>query len=513
MEPETKAESLQNEEPGELQQAGRPVESRRQPGWTALLLRTAGMRAAVLPISGACALTTAGLTVHYAGVLAFGFITMIAQLQIALPFADLGLGAAVARAVARASKGQQSIEEVRLLVRRTALVLAGVGFIGASVVTLIGVFGWWSDFFRVPESLAPQVDLVMSLVLSIFFLGLPLGLAARVLVGRDRSDLLVLLGLIPPAGNLVAVLVLGHLGVPPVWLAVGLPLATLSFVGICASLAFLHPGIGLRGLYAAQDAAEPEGIEKMLDSGPQEPFFATVRRILIGGLPVLLAMAGLALSEQHGRLVLARIAAWVDVSEYAMALQLYLPIYSVLFMSAMVLWPRFAVGVDVALWRRANLVLLGLGSGAALGFALFARPMSHLVTGGNLVPSWGVVLGMAAALVAQSIHLTQANLFTDRQGFWRQAAMNSALLVLVVPGTVLGVQLGLGAAAPGISMAAGVMLAQVVPGLYMAHRAVSRPHPDTSHPDPEPAPSQRQTVPAKGTHRESSVPQPARPYS
>ena len=527
MEPRTKSETEQYELPGQPGPGVQPdqpeepnqhVESVKQRGWTALLLRTAGLRAAVLPISGACALTTAGLTVHYAGVLAFGFITMIAQLQIALPFADLGLGAAVARAVARASKGQQSIEEVRLLVRRTALVLAGVGILGATIATLIGVLGWWSDFFRVPESLAPQVDLVMSLVLSIFFLGLPLGLAARVLVGRDRSDLLVLLGLIPPAGNLVAVLVLGHLGVPPVWLAVGLPVATLSFVGICASLAFLHPRIGLRGLYAAADVAEQHGSgqhrsEHMLNSAGHEPFFATVRRILLGGLPVLLAMAGLALSEQHGRLVLARIATSVDVSEYAMALQLYLPIYSVLFMSAMVLWPRFAVGVDVALWRRANLVLLGLGSAAALGFAIFARPMSQLVTAGNLVPSWGVVLGMAAALVAQSIHLTQANLFTDRQGFWRQAAMNSTLLVLVIPGTVLGVQLGLGAAAPGISMAVGVMLAQVIPGLYMTHRAVSRAHPHTSHPDPEPAPSQRQTVPAKGTHRESSVPQPLAPHS
>ncbi|GAA1143239.1 lipopolysaccharide biosynthesis protein [Nesterenkonia lutea] len=473
-----------------------------------MLLRTAGMRAAVLPISGICALTSAGLTVQYAGVLAFGFIIMIAQLQIALPFADLGLGAAVARAVARAGKGHQSVAEVRILIRRTALVLGAVGISGATAATLAGVFGLWSSFFRVPDGLGPQVDLVMSLVLCIFFLGLPMGLAARVLVGRDRSDLLVLLGLIPPVGNLLAVLILIEVGVAPIWLAVGLPVSTVTYVAICASLAFLHPRIGVRGLYADQAGGQPPR-----SAEPDERFLIAVRLILIGGLPVLLSMAGRALSEQHGRLVLARVATAADVSEYAMALQLYMPIYSVLFMSAMVLWPRFAVKPDVALWRRANAIFLGLGLSAALGFALLARPVSDLVTGGDLVPSWGVVLGMAAALVAQSIHLTQTNLFTDRRGFWLQAAMSSTLLALVIPGTILGVQLGLGAAAPGISLAAGVIVAQAIPGLIMAHRLVSRPPQDAVPPNAESAPTQRPPVPAKGDHRESPVLQPARSRS
>ncbi len=484
-----------------------------------MLLRTAGLRAAVLPISGAFALTSAGLTVHYAGALAYGFITMIAQLQIALPFADLGLGAAVARAVARASDGKQAVQEIRILVRRTALVLAVVGLLGATTATLAGVFGLWSIIFDVPETLAPRVDLVMSMVLSIFFLSLPLGLAARTLVGRDRSDLLVLLGLVPPGGNLLMILLLGELGVPPAWLAVGLAVSTLTFVSICSYLAFLHPRIGLRGLYAEQEAAQQElgarsttGDEE-LSSGnglEQERFFSTVRRILLGGLPVLIAMAGLALSEQHGRVLLASIASPSDLSEYAIALQMYLPIYSVLFMSATVLWPRFAVNPEPGLWRRANLMLIGLGSAAALGFGLLARPVATLVTGGEITPSWAVVLGMAAALVAQSVHLTQANLFTDRQGFWRQAAMSSTLLILVVSGTVLGVSLGLGAAAPGISMACGVLLAQAIPGLLMAHRLVHRVSPDSPLPDPEHAPAQSPTVQEKGEHRESLVPQSSR---
>ena len=449
-----------------------------------MFVRTAGLRIAVLPISALCALTTAGLTVHYAGVLAFGFITLVAQLQLALPFADLGMGAAVARAAARADGSPQSMREVRTLIRRTAALLAAVGLLGAAAAALSGVYGFWSRVFDVPAALAPEVDLVMSLVLGVFFLSLPLGLAERVLVGRDRSDVLVLLGLLPSVGNLLAVLALGQLGVPVAWLALGLPLSTLGFLSVCGYLAFLHPRIGIRGIPAPlerPETASASGLHRRSDPTDTRrrrreiAESTSMRLILLGGLPVLLATAGMVLSEQHGRLVLAAAADPLDLSEYAIALQLYMPIYSVFYMAATVLWPRFAVDPSPELWRRANLLLTGLGLGAALGYIVFARPVAGLVTGGSLVPSWGVVLGLGAALVAQAAHLTQVNLFTDRRGFWRQAGMSLTLLLLVVPGTLIGIQLGLGAAAPGISMALGVLIAQVIPGLLMASRLVRRP--------------------------------------
>ncbi|WP_241478093.1 lipopolysaccharide biosynthesis protein [Nesterenkonia sp. AY15] len=466
--------------------------------WTAMFARTAGLRIAVLPISALCALTTAGLTVHYAGVLAFGFITLVAQLQLALPFADLGMGAAVARAVARVDGSARAAEEVRTLIRRTALLLLAVGLLGATAAALSGVYGFWSRVFEVPETLAPQVDLVMSLVLGVFFLSLPLGIAERVLVGRDRSDVLVLLGLLPSVGNVLVVYALGQLGVPVAWLALGLPLSTLGFLGVCGYLAFLHPRIGIRTILIPERSANENPVDGCPvpaehDERREEIAEGTsIRLILLGGLPVLLATAGMVLSEQHGRLVLASAATALDLSEYAIALQLYMPIYSVLYMAATVLWPRFAVDPSPQLWRRANLLLTGLGACAALGFIIFARPVAGLVTGGALVPSWGVVLGLGAALVAQAAHLTQTNLFTDRRGFWRQAAMSLVLLILVVPGTLFGIQLGLGPAAPGVSMALGVTLAQVIPGLLMASRLVR--HPRTEAPaappatDPAPAP-------------------------
>lgn len=68
--------------------------------WLTVLARTAALRLCALPVTAVCVFASASMTIHYAGASAFGFVSMIAQLQLALPFADLGLGAAVARAAA-----------------------------------------------------------------------------------------------------------------------------------------------------------------------------------------------------------------------------------------------------------------------------------------------------------------------------------------------------------------------------------------------------------------------------
>ncbi|WP_139827767.1 hypothetical protein [Nesterenkonia sp. PF2B19] len=83
--------------------------------WAAAFLRTAGLRIAVLPVAAALTLTSAGFTMHFAGAAAFGFIVLVAQLRMALPFADLGLGAAVSRAVARAGESPAARREAAAL--------------------------------------------------------------------------------------------------------------------------------------------------------------------------------------------------------------------------------------------------------------------------------------------------------------------------------------------------------------------------------------------------------------
>lgn len=459
--------------------------------WLRVLLRTAGLRAAVLPISALCSLATSALIIQHTGAAAFGIISMVAQLQLALPFADLGMGAAVARAAARADRSAAEARLLRVLLGRTALLLVGVGTTGAALVVLAGTLGLYSRVLDVPAELESQLDAVVSTVLVLFLLSLPLGLSERILLGRDRTDLLVLCGLVPTVGNLTVVAVLTRTDVPAPWLALGLPVSTVLVLVLCCLLALLHPRSGIAGLL--RSARGP------VEDGPRSPSSGGV---LVAALPVLVAMAGTVLAEQHGRAVLAAVSTPLAVSEYAIALQLYMPAYSVLYMAAGVFWPRFAVRLDARLWRRANAALMAMGIAAAAALVVLTRPVARWVSGGELVPPWLLVLGLAAAMVAQSAHLTQLNLLTDPSGYVRLAAMAAALLLLVVPGTILGVRLGLGSAAPAVSMACGVAVAQVGPGLLVARRRVAAAARTTA---PETEAARPRTTPTPSTARSSSA--------
>lgn len=419
--------------------------------WVKLLLRTAGLRLCVLPVSAGLALVTAAITFQHAGVAAFGMITMVAQLQLALPFADLGMGAAVTRAVARAEQSPQHRRHAEALIRRTATLLAVIGAVGASGAALAGAAGIWSSWFVLPAELAADFDLVASTVLVMFFLGLPFGLSERILVGQDRASLLVVLGVILGAVNVAVAGTVATLGLPPMWLAAGLPVGSLVFLAACTAAALKRWG----RIRWHDDYSVPVGT------------------ILAGGLPVVLATAGMVLAEQHGRIVLAQVGTHEVVSEYALGLYLYMPVYSILYMSAAVLWPRFARNLDPRLWRQANLALLILGLGAAAGYLAFARPLSHLVSDGELVLSWPVVACFCLVFIAQSGHLVQENLLTDVRGFRMQAAMSVSLLVLVVPLTIIVYGITGSPGAPALSLACGVVVAQVLPGRMLARRALA----------------------------------------
>lgn len=418
--------------------------------WAKPLLRTAGLRLCVLPISAGLALLTAAITFQSAGVAAFGLITMVAQLQLALPFADLGMGAAVTRAVARAEKSPHQRRHAEALIRRTFTLLAAIGTTGAIGAACAGAAGVWSSWFVLPPELAGDFDFVVSTVLVMFFLGLPFGISERILIGQDRASLLVVLGLILGVANVSVAATVAGLGLPPMWLATGLPVGSAVFLAICTAAALTRWG--------------------SLNWGDHHT--VPVRTILRGGMPVVLTVAGTVLAEQHGRVVLAQLVPPEVVSEYALGLYLYMPVYSILYMGATVLWPRFAKNPDPHLWRQSNLVLLGLGLGAAAGYLVFARPLSGLVSGGEMVLPWPVVLCFCLVFIAQSGHLVQENLLTDVWGFTRQAVMSVMLLVLVVPLTVLGAALGAGAAAPAISLACGVVITQVIPGRILARRVL-----------------------------------------
>jgi hypothetical protein len=284
--------------------------------WLQSLVRTAGARLLAMPVTALLSVLTAAVAIRYTGAENYGYISLVAQLTMLLPFADLGLGAAVTRAVAQAKNDPSKAAFAVAIVNRSMRILLVVGVTGGFVSCVVGVNGGWSSLFNVPADLANGTDLSTSAVLTIFFLLLPLAISQRVLIGLDRSALLVVLGLVPPLLNLVTVSALISLQAPPMGLALGTSVASLVFLLVSAYFAFGRRGIRSIRRSPTLTAAKGQGY---------------LKHILISAIPMLLAGLGTALAYQSGRVVLSAFSTSESLAEYAIAFQLYLPLYSVIY--------------------------------------------------------------------------------------------------------------------------------------------------------------------------------------
>lgn len=420
-------------------------------GWLSSLLRTAGLRLLTLPVTALISVLAASLSIRYVGPSAYGYVSLIAQLTLLLPFADLGLGTAVTRRVAQAKAGLVSWDEAVSLVAKSMAMLVAIGVAGGAAAAIVGASGGWSMIFDAPRRWASDVDVTTSVVLLTFFLLLPLAVSQRVLVGLGRSGLLVALGIVPPICNLAFVIAAGEAGLPPMMLALGSAVGSVVTVLTFALFAFVPRCGGIR--FAPRSNGKP----------------GQTLEVMHAAVPMLIASLGTAATAQSGRVLLAGTASDTALAEYAVALQLYLPLYSVIYMAATILWPRFSVHLDRALWRRANVILTGLGAAAGAGFLLFGPAIVAVMSDSSLDPSPLVFWSFAAFLTIQGLHATQSMLLTSPRGLWVQAAGATVAGGITVALTVATAQT-IGPAAPILSAGLGLLVGLVIPSFVFSHR-------------------------------------------
>lgn len=421
-------------------------------GWLKALARTAGLRLVTLPLTAGLAVVTASVAVRLIGSNAYGYVSLIAQLTLLLPFADLGLGAAVTRRIAQARVGMIKPDEALGLVRHSMFILSCIGVFGASVSIALGLTNVWSRVLHAPSTWAGGVNLSTSITLAIFFLLLPLAVGQRVLVGLDRSGLLVVLGLLPPLFNLLFILLAGTLNLSPMLFALGTSVGSVVTVSMFAAFAF---GKRLGGV-GSPLAARSKGR-------------GFTGQIVHAAVPMLLVSLGTAAAIQSGRVILAGHASVRDLSEFALAFQLYLPLYSVIYMASTVLWPRFAVSLNRRLWVLANGTLLALSICAGVGYVVFGPLLVTVMSNHEVILSPALAIGFALLLTVQGLHATQAMLLTSVRGFWVQAggAVAAGVLTLVLS-VVLSSRLGV--VGPAYAASIGLLVALVVPCVVVASR-------------------------------------------
>ena len=418
-------------------------------------------RVVTLPVTALAAFATTAITLHAVGATAYGYVALVATLAALIPFADLGLGAAIqsATAIAESPSADSHLERVLLSAFRL-LVLSGV--VVTSCGLLVAKTVGWSNILGVPENGLPRTNVVVPVVLGLFAASLPFGIGLRLLIGLERNDVGVALASLAPLIALGAVLILSHVNAPPAAYAVVQPAAML--LTAIATLAVAVRISGVPMLQVVRQSARPRAYPGASVAGSAAPMF-----VIMVGLPIAL---------QSDRVILAHRAGAVDLTEYAVAAQVYVTAWSVIYSGGVSLWPRFARqvahGDDLRkpwLYALGGFIVAGVVVGGSLVVAL--PVVVDVLSRGTVVAPSLLAAAFAGLIVVQAAHLPSAMLLTSPPLLRFQAACVVTMLAINVP--LSWVLAGaVGAAGPVIGSVVAIGVAQLLPGLLKARRFVSR---------------------------------------
>jgi O-antigen/teichoic acid export membrane protein len=441
-----------------------PPRLRQARAITRPLIATAGARLVVLPITAAANLVTARLITDAVGVELFGTVMLIATLSQVLSFADLGVGAPVATASAQVDGHAEQMERFRrtlLTALRTMLVSAvALSF----VATVLGALDFWAPLLGVsgerPTGLSANTAAL--LVLLAFAVSVPFSLGEAVLRGSGRAHQAVLLSGTSAITTLVVTAVLHTVAASPLSYALAFPIGALVASCCC----------GVRGWYLFRAAVR--GLWRQLLAPRLHPGSA----IAATAAPWFIIMIGLPIALQTDRIIIAHQVDAVALSSYSYSAQVYTPIWSVVSVAALALWPVFASGPAGALMRRnwlTGMAVLGAaGAALALGFVLTGGLVIGWMSNGSTAPGLPMLIAFAALLIVQSLHVTTGIMLISPHQLMFQAVCVTALVVTNVPlSWVLASRLG--ATGPVVASVVTVAVCQLVPGLVVGYRTTRSP--------------------------------------
>jgi O-antigen/teichoic acid export membrane protein len=425
-----------------------------------LLLASGGARMIVLPITALSHLVIARLITSAAGIDQFGVVMLVATLSQPLIFADLGAGAAVATARAQlADAGAEQFRRTALTAIRTTLYSAGVLGVAAVVLGLLQV---WPALLGVHAARVDKgFDLVATLTLVIFAVGLPFSMGAHILRGSGRMHQVALLGGLSAPVSLGLTAALYMLHAPPLAYALPIPIGMLVAFLCGAMLVRRSDARIVRGIVG--QVFRPRRFRGL-------PIAATAA-------PWIVVSMGVPIALQSDRIVLSHRVDLTSLANYSYAAQLYLPIQSVVLIAALALWPHFAVDNHTEAARKTwltGLAILGAaGALAAIGFLLLSPYVIGWMSADAATPPTSLLVAFALLLLVQSLHATTGMMLISPKGLRFQAVCTVALVVTNLPlSWVLAPVLG--PSGPVFASSLTVAVCQLVPGIIVANRLSSK---------------------------------------
>lgn len=423
-------------------------------GLSALVKVVAMGTSAVLGI-----LTTRLILDNY-GQAAFAQYGLLVAIALLLPFADLGMGAALMNAIGGSGNPGED-PHVRRVIITSIRVLAIAAAVISSLALILWATGAWPSLLG--EGLIPDTGpQAATLALLLIGIAMPLGIGQRMITGLGKNYITIALG------GLQSPLMLGTVALA-VWAGwdIGSFLAVVPYA-IAMLLAFVATAIAFRMVRPATHGVVRAAMRRRAEPGA---------RVMNVAWPMIIMSAALPLGMQSDRLVLSHLAGVEQLATYNLAAQIFTPVWALVAASGMTLWPIFARNRTSGGSLNPYPIAASFGAGAmaaSLLLALASPWLTELASGGQISLSWGLVAAFVALMTMQGLKFPLGMFMTDSRGLRYQAIM----VCLMTPFNIaLSIVLAgsLGALGPVIGSAVSVALFQVLANAVYVRRQLRRP--------------------------------------
>lgn len=359
--------------------------------------RTRNRRAAATGVASVTArglllgatLISVPLSVGYLGVERYGIFVALTSLTAMFMFADLGLGNGLMNIVSDAN-GRSDQTTVQRSVSSAYVMLLGVALvllvIGAAAYPLID----WAVLFGTTPRTASETGPAAAVLIVLYVVGLPLGLAERVRLGFQEGFVNSLIAIFGVLGGLLGLVVAIVAEATLPWLVLAVSLPPLAALGFNAALLFArdHPSLRPRWSFASREMV--------------------LRLARVGFLFFALQLA-VVVAFQSDVLVAAALLGPEAAATYAVTIRVFMIVPSLIGLVLMALWPAYteAIARGDRLWVRQTLRRSVIGaavasSASSVALIVAGPSVIRFLTGDLIEPPVGLVVGAAVWAVANA---------------------------------------------------------------------------------------------------------------
>ncbi len=422
------------------------------------IIRAAGAKVIVMGVSAVFGLVTTRLIIQHFGTAAYAQYGLLASVPNLLPFADLGIGAAILNVVG-ASKDVRSDEQVqRTITTAIRVLIASAIAIAAGGIVLEAIHAWPA---LLGKGLLPNAGMTATICLIVYVSVLPLAVGQRVIVGMRRSATQVLSqGVVSPAFCL-AVIVCVVLNIPA-----GSQLSILSYVANTLTT--------LICLFVAWRATSPM-LRRAFHDVPRLKAVPGVK-VLNVAWPQLIQNMVIPLGFEFDRILISHFSVQATLARYNLASQLFGMVTQVILVAGVALWPFYARQ------RAMNSVSSPAGPAVVYGamalvlgvaLAAIAPWLMGALSKGAIAPDPWTLIGFLGFAVMTAIKQPLGMYMTDPRGMRAQIPW---ILVMVPVNIALAIVLikHLGAGGPMVSATLTSFVFQIIPYSLWVRRDVKR---------------------------------------